>query len=255
MGANEVTLTSRLNVISSEPLLKVCRSFYLSCALPTLPQLLLEAPEVSPRGNREDPLCSSSATSHWWSTLMSTCVFCEDSVLIVVTPVAWAWHCLLGPLYTTNLPKWRAGWSSGEQITSSLNGCTSLPASHHRTACIFSCSKSYMITPLSIYHPNSSLSGAGNESLRQDGGWQLINSFHYSYLSPPGSSAPKQNNSHKTKWIKLKKPFYFNKNNKTVLTDANRYDSWGEGGAGDLVAFCKLHPIVSKTQEYWGFVV
>lgn len=101
---------------------------------------------------------------------MSTCVFCEDSVLIVVTPVAWAWHCLLGPLYTTNLPKWRAGWSSGEQITSSLNGCTSLPASHHRTACIFSCSKSYMITPLSIYHPNSSLSGAGNESLRQDGG-------------------------------------------------------------------------------------
>lgn len=32
-------------------------------------------------------------------------------------------------------------------------------------------------------------------------------------------------------------------------------DSWGEGGAGDLVAFCKLHPIVYKTQEYWGFVV
>ena len=117
------------------------------------------------------------------------------------SPKSPAGHSLLSQV--TNLPKWRAGWNTGEQMAFLLIGCTLLPVSQSKTVCMFSCSKSYLITPLS---PNLILTEAGKESLRPR--WPRWGLTVHQFLPcsfSTGSSSPKLTNSHKTKQNKTNK--------------------------------------------------
>ena len=118
----------------------------------------------------------------------------------------------------------------------------------------FSCSKSHMMTCLTIYHPNSphwawrQVSEAGCRMTAPS-----VPSLTLTFFPKDLCTQTKQ--PLQSKRSKTQNPSTSRKITKLCQLMQTDTNTWGGGEVGELVVVCKLLPRVNKSQEYWGFLV